>query len=56
MNDVKEYEIRLFKFLAESPLFKPYKYLVSNVADRKVLDVWLFILINILQMQFFQNK
>jgi hypothetical protein len=37
INDVKSYETSLFTFLTTSPLFKPYKYLVSNTADRKIL-------------------
>lgn len=36
---VKDYETSLFKFLITSPLFKPYKYLVANSADRKILEV-----------------
>lgn len=37
MADVKSYENSLYAFLSSSPLFKPYKYLVSNSADRRIL-------------------
>jgi len=41
ITDVKDYETSLFHFLSTSPLFKPYKYLVANSADRKVLELLL---------------
>lgn len=39
MSDIKAYEVALFNFLAHSPLFKPHKFLVANVTDRKVMDL-----------------